>query len=129
VQTSVAAHDLPPGTVLAAGDLVTARVAWNGRPPVGADLLLGRRLMAATVKGTAVYVEATVPDTVVKPGQAAILIIHDGIVSLTADVVARTGGALGDTVTVVSPQTQKAIAGIVTGPNRVELTLPGGTIR
>ncbi len=129
VETSVAAHDLTPGTLLAAGDVLIARVAWNGRPAVGAESLLGRRLMAATVKGTPLYVEATVPDSVVKAGQAAILIIHDGVVSLTADVIARTGGAIGDTVTVVSPQTQKAIAAIVTGPNRVELTLPGGTTR
>jgi flagella basal body P-ring formation protein FlgA len=43
-----------------------------------------------------------------------------------ADVIARTGGAIGDTVTVINLQTQRAVAGIVTGPNRVELTLPGG---
>ena len=129
VQTTVAARDLVPGTVLAESDLVTARVAWNGRPAVGADVLIGRRITAAAVKGTPLYVEATVPDSVVKPGQAAILIIHDGDVSLTADVIARTGGAVGDTVTVISPQTQKAIAAVVTGPNRVELTLPGGTDR
>ena len=66
------------------------------------------------------------PNTVVKAGQAAILVIHDGTVALMADVIARTGGAIGDTVTVVNPQTQKAIAAVVTGPNRVELTLPGG---
>jgi len=62
----------------------------------------------------------------VRAGQAAILVIHDGPVSLMADVIARTGGAIGDTVTVVNLQTQRAVAGIVTGPNRVELTLPGG---
>ena len=59
-------------------------------------------------------------------GQAAILLVRDGPVALTVDVVARTGGAVGDTVTVFNPQTQKAIAAVVTGPNRVELTLPGG---
>jgi len=62
----------------------------------------------------------------VKAGQAAILVVRDGPVALTVDVVARTGGAVGDTVTVFNPQTQKAIAAVVTGPNRVELTLPGG---
>jgi flagella basal body P-ring formation protein FlgA len=126
VRTAVAARDLAPGAVLSDTDLALARVAANGRPAVGVGVLVGRRLSSATPKGAALYVEQTVPDTLVKPGQAAILIVHDGPVALTADVVARTGGALGDTVTVFNPQTQKAIAAIVTGPNRVELTLPSG---
>jgi len=126
VTTAVAARDLAPGTVLAPGDLAFARVAWNGRPVVDTKVLLGRRLSAATSRGSALYVEQTVANQLVKPGQAAILIVHDGPVALVADVVARTGGALGDAVTVVNPETQKAIGGIVTGPDRVELTLPGG---
>jgi flagella basal body P-ring formation protein FlgA len=126
VRTAVAARDLAPGAVLSDTDLAIARVAANGRPAVGVEVLVGRRLSSATAKGAALYVEQTVPDTVVKAGQAAILVIHDGVVALMADVVARTGGAVGDTVTVVNPQTQKAIAAIVTGPNRVELTLPAG---
>ncbi|MBV8369597.1 MAG: flagellar basal body P-ring formation protein FlgA [Candidatus Eremiobacteraeota bacterium] len=125
VRTAVAARDLAPGAVLAQDDLALARVASNGRPAVGLEALVGRKLSSATVKGAPLYVEQTVPDTVVKPGQAAILIIRDGNVALTADVVARTGGAIGDTVTVFNPQTQKAIAAVVTGKNRVELNLPG----
>jgi len=126
VHTAVAARDLAPGAVLAASDLVLARVASNGRPAVGTDVLVGRKLNSATVKGAPLYVEQTVADTVVKAGQAAILLVRDGPVALTVDVVARTGGAVGDTVTVFNLQTQKAIAAVVTGPNRVELTLPGG---
>jgi flagella basal body P-ring formation protein FlgA len=126
VRTAVAARDLAPGTVLAPEDVAVARVASSGRPPVGIDVLVGRRLTVATAVGAALYVEETMPNAVVKAGQAAILVIHDGIVALVADVVARTGGAIGDTVTVVNPQTQKAIAAVVTAPNRVELTLPGG---
>jgi flagella basal body P-ring formation protein FlgA len=126
VRTAVAAHDLAPGTVLAPEDLAMARVASTGRPAVGVDVLVGRRLNVATAVGAALYVEETMPNAVVKAGQAAILVIHDGIVALVADVIARTGGAIGDTVTVVNPQTQKAIAAVVTAPNRVELTLPGG---
>jgi flagella basal body P-ring formation protein FlgA len=126
VHTAVAARDLAPGAVLAESDLALSRVASNGRPAIGIESLIARRLSSATPKGAALYVEQTVPDTVVKAGQAAILIVRDGPVALTADVVARTGGAVGDTVTVFNPQTRKAIAAVVTGPNRVELTLPGG---
>ena len=126
VRTAVAARDLPPGAVLTQDDLAVSRVAANGRPAVGIDALVGRKLMSATAKSLPLYVEQTVPDTVVKPGQAAVLIVRDGPVALTADVVARTGGAIGDTVTVFNPNTQKAIAAVVTGKNRVELTLPDG---
>jgi flagella basal body P-ring formation protein FlgA len=126
VHTATAARDLAPGRVLAESDLALARVASNGRPAVGLDALIGRKLNSATVKGAPLYVEQTIPDTVVKAGQAAILLVRDGVVALTVDVVARTGGAIGDTVTVFNPQTHKAIAAIVTGPNRVELVLPGG---
>jgi flagella basal body P-ring formation protein FlgA len=127
VRTAVAAHDLAPGAVLTQDDLALARVASNGRPVVGIGSLVGRKLNSATPKGAPLYVEQTVPDTVVKAGQAAVLVIRDGNVALTADVVARTGGAIGDTVTVFNPQTQKAIAAVVTGPNRVELVLPGAS--
>jgi flagella basal body P-ring formation protein FlgA len=126
VRTAVAARDLAPGAVIAEPDVTLARVAWNGRPAVGTENLIGRKLSGATPKGAPLYVEQTVPDTIVKPGQAAVLIVRDGPVSLTADVVARTGGALGDTVTVFNAQTQKAIAAVVIGRNLVELTLPGG---
>lgn len=126
VRTTVAAHDLVPGAVLADSDLALARVASNGRPAVELASLVGRKLSSATPKGAPLYVEQTVPDTVVKAGQAAILVVHDGDVALVADVVARTGGAIGDTVTVFNPQTQKAIAAVVTGKNRVDLVLPGG---
>ena len=126
VRTAVAGRDLAPGAVLAESDLALARVPSNGRPVVGVESLIGRKLSSATPKGAPLYVEQTVPDTVVKPGQSAILVVHDGNVALTADVVARTGGAIGDTVTVFNPQTQKAIAAVVTGKNRVELILPGG---
>ena len=126
VQTAVSARDLAPGAVIAPDDVTLARVASNGRPAIGLDVLVGRKLNGATPKGAPIYVEQTVANMVVKAGQAAILVVHDSPVALTADVVARTGGAVGDTVTVYNARTGKAIAAIVTGPNRVELTLPGG---
>ena len=126
VETAVTTRDLTPGTVLARSDLALDRLPSNGRPAVGIDALVGRKLNAATPKGAALYVEQTVADMLVKAGLSAILVVHDGPVALTADVVARTGGALGETVTVYNAQTRKSIGGIVTGPNRVELTLPGG---
>lgn len=126
VHTSVAAHDLQAGTILTKDDLAVARVLSNGRPPVDFDALVGRKIRAATTRGSLIYPEQTMVNELVKIGQGAILIIRDGPVALTADVVARTAGGMGDTVTVYNSQTNKILSGVVTGPAQVELDLPGG---
>ena len=56
-----------------------------------------------------------------------VLIVHDDGVSVVADVVARTGGGLGDQVSIYNPQTNKTLSGTVIGPDRVELNLSGDT--
>jgi flagella basal body P-ring formation protein FlgA len=125
ITTAVAARDLAPGTVLAEGDLQLARVAGNGRPAVDPSVLLGRKLVGATSRGALVYTEQTSAVELVKAGQPVVLIIRDGPVVLSADVVARTSGALGDSVAVYNASTQRSLSGVVTGPNTVVLVLPG----
>jgi len=127
VTTVVAAHDLTPGTVLGPGDLAAARVPSYGHPGTDPAALIGRQLHTTVVRGAIVYVEQTGLPQLVRAGQPALLIVRDGAVSLSADVVARTGGALGESVSVWDPQTQRALSGVVTGPNTVELVLPGST--
>jgi len=68
---------------------------------------------------------AYVVNELVKPGSSIVFIVHDGPVALSADVIARTGGGMGDIVSVYNPQTRTALSGVVTGPNTVEYTLPG----
>jgi flagella basal body P-ring formation protein FlgA len=125
VRMPVAAHDLSPGTILGAGDLTYVRMPFNGRPGLEIATFLGRKLRMLVARGDIVYPEATAVNEIVRAGMPALLIVHDGPVRLAADVVARTGGGLGDYVTIFNPQTQKALSGVVTGPNTVELTLPG----
>jgi flagella basal body P-ring formation protein FlgA len=124
IQTAVAAHDLDPGEILSADDLTLARVLANGRAPVAIGSLVGRRLRSATGAGNVIYVEQTLVNQLVKAGDGVILIVRDGPVALTADVVARNGGGMGDTVTIYNPQTRKTLSGIVVGQNQVELKLP-----
>lgn len=125
VHSAVAARDLAPGTVLTDKDIVIDRVPATGRMSVGLDALLGRKVRTTTFKGSAVYPEQTTSVQVVKAGDTVVFIIRDGPVVLSADVVARSSGALGETVFVYNPQTHKALSGLVTGPGKVELTLPG----
>jgi flagella basal body P-ring formation protein FlgA len=127
VRTAVAAHDLVPGTILAPGDVEMARVAYTGQPGNSAQVLVGRKIVAAFRAGAPVYIESTQTNQIVKPGSSVVLIVHDGGVSIVAEVVARTGGGLGDEVSIYNPQTNKTLSGTVIGPDRVELNLSGDT--
>ncbi|GAC1393920.1 MAG: hypothetical protein NVSMB31_13750 [Vulcanimicrobiaceae bacterium] len=126
VQQAVAARDIAPGTILQDGDVKMARVAFVGRQPNSAEVLVGRRIVAAYVKGQSIFIESTSTDQIVKAGSTVIMVVRDGGVALTADVIARTSGGLGDQVIVFNPSTNKQLSGVVTGPGRVELELPGG---
>jgi flagella basal body P-ring formation protein FlgA len=125
IHTAVTTHDLSPGAVLTSDDLTMQRVLSNGRPGVDVGDLVGRKLRTALNRGSALYVEQTSVVELVKSGAGVILIVRDGPVALTADVIARTGGGLGDTVTVYNAKTSKILSGTVVGPDRVELDLPG----
>lgn len=126
VSQAVAAHDIAPGTVLGDGDVEMKRVPFTGRQPNGTQVLVGRRVIASYVKGQSIFIESTNADQIVKAGATVIMIVRDGGVALTADVIARTSGGLGDQVIVFNPVTNKQLSGTVTGPGRVELELPGG---
>lgn len=126
ISQAVAAHDIAPGTVLAPDDVTMKRVPFVGRQPNSTQVLIGRRAVAAYVKGQSIFIESTNADQIVKAGSTVIMIVRDGGVALTADVIARTSGGLGDQVIVFNPVTNKQLSGTVTGPGRVELELPGG---
>lgn len=124
VHTAVAARQIDPGTILDADDLTLERVPFVGRQPVDVASLVGRKVRTSFAKGTPVFIEQTAAVELVRAGSTVVLIIRDGPVALAADVVARNSGALGDTIAVYNPTTKKALTGVVTGPNRVELNLP-----
>ena len=86
---------------------------------------INRRINSGEIPDV-VVTQRTSVNELVKAGSGAILIVRDGPVALTADVIARTGGGLGESVTVYNAQTRKLLSGTVIGPDRVELVLPGG---
>ncbi len=125
VRTAVASHGLVAGTVIAASDLTMGRVPWNGRLGNGTDVLVGRKIFVPFRKGQPVYIEETQTNVIVKPGSSVVLIVNDGGVSVVAQGVARTGGALGDEVSVYNPTTNHTLSGMVVGPDRVQLDIMG----
>ncbi len=128
VRTAVAAHDLVPGTVITPDDVTIARVPFQGQRINGADALVGRKVTGAMRQGQPIAIESTQTNQIVKPGSTVVLIVHDGGVAIAADVVARTGGGLGDEIQLWNPQTRKALSGTVVGPDRVELDISGGVL-
>ncbi len=125
MKTAVATKDLAPGKVIAASDVTIGRVPASGRSPVDPKSLVGRVLRVNAASGTAVTMEETGINELVRAGQPAVLVVHDGAVALTADVVARTSGGLGEQVAVYNPDTRRELTGTVTGPGQVEVTLLG----
>ena len=125
VRTAVAAHDLVAGTVIAADDLTMARVPSTGRLGNGADVLVGRKVFVPFRKGQPVYIEETQTNQIVKPGSSVVLVVNDGGVSVVIEGVARTGGGLGDEVSVYNPSTNRTLSGMVVGPDRVQLDIMG----
>lgn len=126
VETAVAAHDIVPGTVLSEDDLLMARVPYAGRPGNGIDALVGRKVTGSVLKGQPVTIEATSVNQIVKAGATVILIVRDNGVEVSAPVIARTSGGLGDQVSVYNASTNKALSGTVTAPGTVELDISGG---
>ena len=125
IHTAVAAHDLTAGAVLTADDITLGRVASSGRPAVDPSLLIGRKLHSTLARGALLFAEMTSVNEIVKAGQPCVLTVRDGAVALTADVIARTSGGMGEQVAVWNPDTRRALSGTVTGPGKVELVLPG----
>jgi flagella basal body P-ring formation protein FlgA len=126
IHTAVAARDLQAGAVLTDDNVTLGRVESNGRGPVDIAMLVGRKLNVAVGGGKALFFEQTGVNQLVIAGQPVVYILHDGPVAVSADVVARTGGGMGQVVAVYNPATRKALSGVVTGPGQVEYTLPGG---
>ncbi len=128
VRTAVAAHDLVPGCVITADDVTVRRVPFHGQRINGVDALIGRKVVSATREGQPIAIESTQTNEIVKPGSTVMLIVHDGGVAIAADVVARTGGGLGDEIQLWNPQTKKVLSGTVVGPDRAELDITGGAL-
>lgn len=62
---------------------------------------------------------------VVKKGDLVEVAFISGALTLTARAKALQSGALGDTVDFVNPRSNRTLQGVVEGPNRLRVTMPG----
>ena len=124
VQAPTLRSSLRSGHLIAPEDLTYARVESDGRRVPALEDLTGRLLAVDLPAAAELWPEQTVTDEIVKAGAPVVLIVHDGPIALAADVIARTSGGLGETVTVYDEHARRMLSGTVTAPSRVEFTLP-----
>ena len=106
-----------------ARDLVAGDAAYDGLPVEGR---IARRTFGA---GSVVRPSDLVRPEIVGRGDLVTVVYDTPGVSLSLRAQTTAAGALGDTVTVVNPQSKKTLQGIVIGPGRVSVsTAPTGRL-
>jgi flagella basal body P-ring formation protein FlgA len=126
VHTAVATHDLPYGGVIGEADVRIERVPATGRPATDAASLVGRKLMHTVTSGLPITLDDTAVNPVVGAGSAAMLVVRDGDLAISVDVIAKSSGGVGQIVAVTNPHTGVTLNATVAGPGIVEYVLPGG---
>jgi flagella basal body P-ring formation protein FlgA len=120
----VAVHDLSVGEILADTDLTVARMPDDGLQIPNRSALIGRSMSSPVLKGHMPALWQTNAVMVVKYGEPVVLVVQDGDVALSEDVIARSSGAVGDSISVYDAQGERTFNVVVTGPGKVELQLP-----
>lgn len=121
----VASTGLPPGHVLAEGDLVREEAEWTGEAgtPVGqTDSLLGRALNQAIRPGQALRTQHVRARQWFNAGQTVTLVARGTGFAVTAEGVALTAGLEGQTTT-VRLESGRVVQGVAVGARRVEVAL------
>lgn len=105
---TIAPNRIRPGAVIDAGQLIGAE-ARRALPP--GRLLTGRDLQTPRL---------------VERGRPVRLIYARPGLRLTALGIAQADGGLGDSITVLNPDSRRQVQGLVTGPGQVTLGTTGG---
>lgn len=106
-----------------ARDLVPAEAVYDGLP---LDGRVARRTLAP---GSLLRSADLVRPEIVGRGEIVTVVYEGAGISLSLRAKAGEAGALGDTVTVVNPQSKKTLQATVTGPGRVSVgTTPPGKL-
>lgn len=98
-----------------ARDLVPAEAVYDGMP------LDGRVARRAIAPGTLLRAADLVRPEIVQKGELVTVVYEGPGISLALRAKANEAGALGDTVTVLNPQSKKTLQATVTGPGRVSV--------
>jgi len=89
--------------------------------PLRPEEMADRRLTRSVTPGTVLTTDNTEPIPVVVKGSPVVVIVQCGAITLTLEGVARTDGALGQTIEITNPNSRQTFAACVTGPGRVQI--------
>jgi flagella basal body P-ring formation protein FlgA len=125
-QVLVAAHDFDGGASVTATDVQPQWVdAFTGAPnaldqPPGPGLVTAGPIRA----GQPLYAWQLIRPIAIHPGDRVTVVIRNGPVTLRALLEANSSAAVGESATVINPDTDTPVAVTVTGPKTAELVMP-----
>ena len=125
VDVSLVTRPLARGDTVAPADVATERRA---REAVPTDALLdgaplaGRVARRAIPAGSLVRTGDLVRPELVSRGDVVTVVYETPGMTLTMRAKAQDGGASGDSVTIVNPQSKKALQAVVIGPGKVSVS-------
>jgi flagella basal body P-ring formation protein FlgA len=126
-QVLVATRDLPSGAPLAPEDFAPqwtdafagAAGALTELPAVG-DLVAA----AAIRSGQPLFAYQMTRPLAIHPGDRVTVMVHNGPVTVRAQLESNSSAAIGDSATVINPESGTPVGVTVTGIRAAELTLP-----
>jgi flagella basal body P-ring formation protein FlgA len=125
-QVLVAAHDLAAGDPVAAADVQPQWVdAFTGAPNALDQLPRTDLVATGTIRaGQPLYAWQLIRPVAFRPGDLVTVMIVNGPVTLRAILEANSTAAVGESATVINPDTGTPVGFTVTGPKTAELVMP-----
>jgi len=121
-------REIAPGDVVREADLdwvklPTERVSQN--IVTSASQLVGMSPRRPVRMGEPLRLADMQPPLVIKKGDLVEVAFNSGALTLTARGRAMQSGAVGDTIDIVNPRSNRTLQGVVEGPNRIRMGMPG----
>ena len=127
LEVAVLTRSLNRGETAQAGDFVVERRVRDGLPSdaqAEAQTLAGRVARRALQVGTVVRTGDLARPEIVARGEVVTIVYEVPGMTLTMRGRATDGGAQGDTIAVVNPQSKKTLQAQVVGPGKVSVSAP-----
>jgi flagella basal body P-ring formation protein FlgA len=122
----VAAHDVAPGAAVGEGDVETRWVeAFSAAPGAMRRLPTGAQYVAAGPlrPGDPLYPSSITRALAVRPGDMVALLVRNGPITVRTTLEARSAAAVGESATLVNPESDTLLTVNVTGPKTAELVM------
>lgn len=121
--------DIAPGQIIEAADVVMQRAAVTAgarRAPLGRAALVGAEAKRLLRAGLPVAERDVRRELAIKRGETVSLIVRNGLVTVSTEVISMQDAYLGDLVPIQTFGSSKELTAKVVGARRLELSLNSG---